>query len=89
VGSRLVEHEHNHVFVGTVDNPEVQPSAHEVSEWRWVDPSTLRNDVQARPQCYTSWFRLLLAPALDAAPTRKNTSSSPSASSQERKSTSA
>lgn len=88
VGNRLVEHEHNHVFVGTVENPEVQPSTHEVSEWRWVPPPTVRNEMETRPQCYTAWFRLLLPAALAAGPSSQSPSPS-SDSTQERKSTSA
>lgn len=69
VGENLVEHEYNHVFVGTASNPNVRPSADEVTDWKWVRPDALRDDVEARPQQYTSWFRLLLEPALANAPT--------------------
>ena len=73
VGNDLVEYEHNHVFVGTVDAPTVHPSADEVADWDWVDPSTLRDDLATRPHRYTAWFRLLLDPALAAAPASWNT----------------
>jgi isopentenyl-diphosphate delta-isomerase len=68
VGNDLVEHEHNHVFVGTVDSPRVRPHGNEVADWTWVHPSTLRDDIAARPHRYTTWFRHLLDPALTAAP---------------------
>lgn len=80
VGERLVEHEHNHVFVGTVHDPQVQPNAEEVSEWRWVAPSVLRDDIGTRPQQYTAWFRLLLDPVLSDTPTGTGISSIPSTS---------
>lgn len=67
VGNGLVEHELNHVFLGTVTNPDVRPSADEVADWTWVEPSDLREDVEAHPDRYTAWFRLLLDPALAAA----------------------
>jgi len=69
VGDGLVEHEHNHVFVGTVEAPEVRPSGREVSDWAWVQPSTLRSDVETHPHRYTTWFRLLLGPVLTTATT--------------------
>lgn len=68
VGNDLVEHEHNHVFVGTVDSPRVRPHDDEVADWTWVHPSTLRDDIAARPHRYTTWFRHLLDPALTAGP---------------------
>jgi len=67
VGDDLVEHEHNHVFVGTVNSPTIRPSAEEVADWTWVEPAVLRDDMTARPDRYTAWFRLLLDPALAAA----------------------
>ncbi|MFB6273474.1 MAG: isopentenyl-diphosphate Delta-isomerase [Salinibacter sp.] len=76
VGADLVEHEHNHVFVGIADDPGVQPSVDEVAGWRWVESAALRTDVGARPHRYTSWFRLLLDPALSAAPTTDESPSS-------------
>jgi isopentenyl-diphosphate delta-isomerase len=68
VGEDLVEHEHNHVFIGTVDAPCIRPSAEEVDDWAWVAPSALRDDMAAHPHQYTTWFRHLLPSALAAAP---------------------
>lgn len=68
VGADLTEHEYDHVFVGTVDGITVQPDPDEVSEWTWIDPSALREDVEAHPDRYTPWFRLLLDDALAASP---------------------
>jgi len=76
VGDGLVEHEYNHVFVGTVESPDVHPCDTEVSDWAWMRPSALRGDVDTHPQRYTTWFRLLLPPVLSAA----QASSWPSAS---------
>jgi len=72
VGNDLVEHEHNHVFVGRVEAPTVRPSADEVADWRWVEPAALRDDVSAHPDRYTTWFRLLLHPALAVAPSSED-----------------
>jgi isopentenyl-diphosphate delta-isomerase len=69
VGGGLVEHEYDHVFAARLDRrpAAVAPNPQEVSDWRWVDPPTLRRDVAAQPQRYTPWFRILLDPALKAA----------------------
>lgn len=68
VGGDLTEHEYDHVFVGrTLTTPDVMPHPDEVSDWRWVDPHALRDDVAARPERYTVWFRLVLDRTLDAA----------------------
>lgn len=54
----LVEHEYDHVFIGRFDG-EPAPAPSEVSGWRWVDSTILRDDLDARPERYTPWFRLL------------------------------
>ena len=72
VGAGLTEHEVDHVFVGRADDVTVQANPNEVTEWRWVAPAALREDVSARPDQYTPWFRLLLEDALSAAPHNKN-----------------
>ncbi len=54
----LVEHELDHVFVGDfVGQP--APSPVEVSDWTWAHPDALVDDLDARPERYTPWFRLL------------------------------
>lgn len=73
----LVEHEHNHVFVGTVETLDVSPNPSEVADWTWMHPDALRDDVAARPARYTSWLRLLLERALAMTPTMGSTSSLP------------
>ncbi len=57
--SNLTEHELDHVFVGTYDGePNVNPD--EVEDWRFVSLPDLRQDVAARPEQYTYWFRMIL-----------------------------
>lgn len=60
VGANMIEHEHNHVFIGTADEPQLSPHPDEVADWAWIHPSSLQNDMQRRPHRYTPWFRLLL-----------------------------
>ena len=54
----LVEHELDHVFVGRFSGAPA-PAPDEVSEWRWMDAATLRDELARRPEQYTPWFRLL------------------------------
>lgn len=77
VGGDLVEHEHNHVFTGTVEAPEVRPRPEEVADWTWMTPDALRDDVAAHPHCYTSWFRLLLETVLATSSPAAGTRSTP------------
>lgn len=52
----LIEHEYDHVFVGTYDgDPEPDPA--EVGDWAWVDLAELERDLEKRPERYTPWFR--------------------------------
>lgn len=55
----LIEHEFDHVFVGTLEeNP--QPNPTEVSQWIWVDSTQVVADIEAHPERYTAWFKILL-----------------------------
>jgi isopentenyl-diphosphate delta-isomerase len=55
----LVEHELDHVFIGTYDGaPAINPG--EVSEWRAVPTASLVREVRDRPGDYTVWFRICL-----------------------------
>lgn len=44
VGNGLTEHEFDHVFFGFTDI-EPQPDPNEASEWRWVEPAALLNEI--------------------------------------------
>ena len=53
----LVEHEYDHVFVGTYEgDPAPDPS--EVEEWRWVSISELLRGLSERPHLYSRWLKL-------------------------------
>jgi isopentenyl-diphosphate delta-isomerase len=53
----LVEHEYDHVFVGTHEgDPAPDPS--EVEEWRWVSMSELRRALSEQPHLYSRWLKL-------------------------------
>ncbi len=53
----LVEHEYDHVFVGTHD-AEPAPDPAEVAEWRWVSMDELRRGLDEEPHLYSRWLKL-------------------------------
>ena len=53
------EHEVDHVFVGQTDDAPV-PDPAEVGEWRRVQPELLRREMDASPETFTVWFRVLM-----------------------------
>lgn len=59
VGGGLVEHEYDHVFVGTIEG-EPTPAPGEVSDVAWRLPGELLEEMQREPARFTPWFRLLL-----------------------------
>ena len=57
LGDALVEHEYDHVFVGTHEgDPAPDPS--EVEEWGWVGMDELRQGLREEPQRYSHWLKL-------------------------------
>lgn len=55
----LIEHEFDHVFTATYDGIPVVNSE-EVEDWKFMNVSSLKEDVQANPNRYTHWFKLIL-----------------------------
>src|SRR5690606_7296807 len=55
----LIEHEFDHVFTATYDGTPVVNSE-EVEDWKFMNVSSLKEDVQANPNQYTHWFKLIL-----------------------------
>lgn len=51
----LIEYEYDHVLTGVFDGNPI-PNGGEVDDWKWIDLTTLRLDMRARPQKYTCWF---------------------------------
>ena len=62
LGNGLVEHEIDHVFVGTWTG-EPAPDPGEVGAWRWVPLGELARDVRERQSRYTAWLASALATA--------------------------
>jgi isopentenyl-diphosphate delta-isomerase len=59
VPPNLIEHEFDHVFVGTLER-EPTPRPEEVAEWRAVAPNELAREMKERPGEFTAWFLLAL-----------------------------
>ena len=50
----LTEHEFDRVFVG-YSEPILNPE--EAEDWKWIDLTSLQDDIQKNPQSYTYWLR--------------------------------
>jgi len=54
----LTEHELDHVMIGRYDGiPEINPT--EVESWKWMDIESIKRDMEAHPERYTIWFRII------------------------------
>ena len=64
----LIEHELDHVFVGTFNgSPTINKK--EVEDWKYVDLHWLKQDIQENPAFYTVWFKLIVDhPLLNSIP---------------------
>lgn len=60
----LVEHELDHVFLGTYDGPTV-PNPDEVAEVRFITMEQLNHELLTQPEHYTEWFKIAV-PILQA-----------------------
>lgn len=56
--NRLTEHEIDHIFIGTSDDP---PLIHleEVSAFKYMSLADITDDMALSPEKYTSWFRII------------------------------
>jgi isopentenyl-diphosphate delta-isomerase len=57
--NRLVEHEYDHVLVGSFDGVPM-PEASEVEAWRWIGLKQLRRDLSECPREYSYWLNAAL-----------------------------
>ena len=53
----LIEHEFDHVFVGTTNEPPI-PDPDEVAAYVYVSKNFLLADLASHPEKYTEWFKL-------------------------------
>jgi len=59
VGEGLMEHEFDHVFMGTCDLMP-NPNPEEVGEWKYIWPGELYADIESHPEDYTVWFKIAI-----------------------------
>jgi isopentenyl-diphosphate delta-isomerase len=55
----LVEHEYDHVYIGVFDGVPVI-NMDEVEEWKFIDLTSLREDMKEFPESYTTWFKIIM-----------------------------
>jgi len=55
----LVEHELDHVFIGTFDGTPVI-NKEEVEDWKYVNVDELKRDMKKNASQYTAWFQLIV-----------------------------
>ncbi|MFC4373205.1 isopentenyl-diphosphate Delta-isomerase [Nocardia halotolerans] len=65
-----VEHEYDHVLIGTVGDETPRPDPAEVAHWSWLTPDTLRAELTEHPDKYTPWLAEVLEIAVRAQPPR-------------------
>lgn len=54
----LTEHEIDHVMIGHYnDEPVINPD--EVADWKWISIDDLEKDIEANPDNYTPWFKII------------------------------
>jgi isopentenyl-diphosphate delta-isomerase len=54
----LTEHELDHVMIGYY-NDAPQINREEAENWKWMDIEAVKQDMQAHPELYTVWFRII------------------------------
>ena len=60
----LTEYEYDHVLVGEFSGePLCNPQ--EVDDWRWISPEVLKADMEAFPQKYSAWFKIIIGRYFD------------------------
>lgn len=64
VENGLTEHEFDHVFFGDY-NEEPSINKEEVSEWKYESLTDTASDLEAHPEQYTVWFRLVFDKILE------------------------
>ena len=58
--TNLVEHEIDHVFVGTTDATP-KPNVKEVDAWGWIGSKDLARQLEHLPEAFTPWFPIAVS----------------------------
>lgn len=60
----LTEHELDHVMVGKYEeNPVI--NLDEVEAYKWMPLEVVKNDIEAQPEIYTEWFKIIFKESYD------------------------
>ena len=54
----LTEHEFDHILIGHY-NEEPKPNPDEVHDWKWEQLENIKIDIEANPDQYTEWFKII------------------------------
>jgi isopentenyl-diphosphate delta-isomerase len=54
----LTEHELDHVLIGFYENEPVI-NLDEVADWKWMSIEAIKYEMQAKPERYTEWFKII------------------------------
>jgi len=54
--NNLIEHEFVHIFSGVVDEIDIMAHPDEVSEFTWLTPEDIRQDIKHHADRYAPWF---------------------------------
>lgn len=54
----LTEHELDHILIGYYDE-DPDPNPEEVSAWKWMKPEEVRQEIEANPEKFTAWFKII------------------------------
>ena len=65
VSQNLIEHEYDHVFIGTFNGDTIRPNPDEVAAYRWIAKDDLLEEMSYAPQTFTKWFHLALPKVLN------------------------
>lgn len=57
--NNLIEHEHDHVFIGFFDG-EPGPDPTEVENWQWLSMERIMEKMSNSPHLFTPWFMLII-----------------------------
>lgn len=64
VGQGLIEHEFDHVLIGTYEGALDHINPHEVNAYRWQDIESLKEETANHPDRFTVWFLIALPKVL-------------------------
>jgi isopentenyl-diphosphate delta-isomerase len=56
--SGLIEHEFDHVFIGSYSG-EIHPNISEVVDYRWLNAQDIKYELEHFPEKFTVWFKIM------------------------------